>query len=99
MQYSEVAAVVSGHLAGGTSVVIMADRTSLPASDVDHRGIHHRRLGVGAAIQKRVRTRRNGRRSTLTSNRARISAHLALAGFREAERGSEPRPEFGLTDS
>jgi hypothetical protein len=33
-----------------TSVVVMADRTSLPASDVDHRGIHHRRLGVGAAI-------------------------------------------------
>jgi hypothetical protein len=37
--------------------------------------------------------------STLTSNRGRISAHLALAGFREAERGSEPRPEFALTDS
>ena len=33
------------------------------------------------------------------SNRGRISAHLALAGFREAERGSEPRPGFGLTDS
>jgi hypothetical protein len=30
--------------------VVMVDRTSLPASDVDHRGIHHWRLGVGAAI-------------------------------------------------
>jgi hypothetical protein len=34
----------------------MADRTSLPANDVDHRGIHHWRLGVGAAIQRLVRT-------------------------------------------
>ena len=33
---------------GGTSVV-MAGRTFLPASDVDRRGIHHWRLGVGAA--------------------------------------------------
>ena len=32
----------------------MADRTSLPACDVDHRGIHHWRLGVGAAIQRLV---------------------------------------------
>jgi hypothetical protein len=31
-------------------VVVMADRTFLPASGVDHRGIHHWRLGVGAAI-------------------------------------------------
>jgi hypothetical protein len=30
-----------------SSVVVMAGRTSLPASDVDHRGIPHWRLGVG----------------------------------------------------
>ena len=38
----------------------MAGRTALPASDVDHRGIHHWRLGVGAAIQRLVRTNRSG---------------------------------------
>jgi hypothetical protein len=43
----------------------MADRTFLPASDVDPRGIHHWRLDVGAAIQKRVRTNRNGPSSDL----------------------------------
>jgi hypothetical protein len=53
------------HLKGGTSVVVMADRTSLPASDVDHRGIHHWRLGVGAAIQRLVQTSRNGASSDL----------------------------------
>jgi hypothetical protein len=44
----------------GTSVVVMAGRTCRPASDVDHRGIHHWRLGVGAAISRLVRTSRNG---------------------------------------
>src|SRR6476660_5872354 len=38
----------------------MADRTFLPASDVDRRGIHHWRLGVGAAMQMLVRTSRSG---------------------------------------
>jgi hypothetical protein len=42
--------IPGSHLKSGTSVVIMADRTSLPASDVEHRGIHHWTLGVGAAI-------------------------------------------------
>ena len=55
-----ISIVAAASAAWAWHFVIMADRTSLPASDVDRRGMHHWRLGVGAAIQRLVRTSRSG---------------------------------------
>jgi hypothetical protein len=45
--------------------ILMADRTSLPASDVDHRGIRHWRFGV-AFVRCSCRSTSSSRRSTAT---------------------------------